>query len=249
MIRKLAGALIILAGCTEPAAPAAPKPEPEVTPEPEPPADVALAPDVGAFALGLEGVGQPDPDRPTTIGLEPKREPETVVARELPGSDATEQERREAVLSILAGGEVVQQLPARATDEGKEFDRGLVSAMTPRGGRGGPVPRIRTPKKGFSVSGELPEDVVRRIVRSRTNEVRQCYSMSLRSSPKVKGVATFSWTIDADGTVTSAKAGSSSVRDKKLPLCIVKAIKRWKFPKPADGADVSVRFAFQFSPD
>lgn len=250
-MRMLTSVLFLVVGCTEPATAPVSGPAKTETPppdrEPEPPVDVAMTPDVGQFGLGLEGVGQPDPDRNPTIGLPPKPEPETIVARELPGAGATEEQRREGVLKILAGGEIAQQLPSRATDDGKAFDRGLVSAMTPRGGRGGVVPRVRTPKEGFSVSGDLPGEVVRRIVRSRTNEVRLCYSMSLRSFPKAKGTATFAWTIDAEGKVSSAEKISSTVRDKKLPPCIVKAIKRWKFPKPKDGASVSVKFPFEFS--
>lgn len=250
MTRVLISAVLLVVGCTEPAAtksdPAKAK-APPAEREPEPPQDVAMTPDAGHFGLGLEGVGQPDPDRDSSIGLPPKQEPETIGARELPGADATQEQRREGVLKILAGGELAQQLPTRATDDGKEFDRGLVSAMRPKGRRGGVVPRVRTPKEGFSVSGDLPEEVVRRIVRSRTNEVRQCYSMSLRSFPKSKGTVTFAWTIDAEGKVSSAKKVSSTIRDKKLPPCIVKAIKRWKFPKPQDGASISVKFPFEFS--
>lgn len=236
--------------------------EPEKAPAdaetpPATPADVAeRGPDVGSGAPGdakadplgaeLEGVGEPDPDRPGLIAELKQKEPgpEDFVVRKLPDSDATERQRRDGVLTLLAGGDVVKKLPLEATDGDREFDRSLVQSMTPRVRAS--VPRVR--QKKATVSAGLDKDIVRRIVRAHINEVRYCYTQALVKNPKANGMLTLTWTINADGKVSKAKVKSNKIKARGLGECVRRAITRWKFPKPTTGEPMTVVYPFSFEP-
>lgn len=107
------------------------------------------------------------------------------------------------------------------------------------------VPRVRQAKA--KVEGGLDRDIVRRIVRAHINEVRKCYDVALEDDPDLEDRVTVSFTIGASGKVASASA-TSRESNEGLESCLGKAAKRWKFPKPIDGADVEVEYPFVLSP-
>ena len=54
------------------------------------------------------------------------------------------------------------------------------------------------------------------------------------------------FTIGTDGRVTKANIVSSSLADEQVKQCILRRIKRWKFPKPDEGT-VTVSYPFIFT--
>ncbi len=113
------------------------------------------------------------------------------------------------------------------------------------GGRGKRVPRVRQGKA--QVQGALDKDIIRRIVRAHINEVRSCYNTELTKDPNAKGSSRIKWTIGPDGAVTATEVTGGTVPEQ-LAKCIEKAIKRWKFPKPAGGGSVTVTYPFVLEP-
>lgn len=111
---------------------------------------------------------------------------------------------------------------------------------------GNPVPRIRQGKA--TVGSGLDKDIVRRIVRAHINEVRHCYNQGLVKDPDLAGEVRVDFAIDATGKVERSKVKSTTVSDLRVGFCIAKAVKRWKFPKPAGGGKVFVSYPFQLSP-
>ena len=114
------------------------------------------------------------------------------------------------------------------------------------GGRGKRVPRVRQAKA--KVQGALDRDIIRRIVRSRINEVRSCYNAGLTKNPNLSGRVAINFVITGTGKVGSAVVQESSLKDKAVGNCIAKAVKRWKFPKPRGGGNVIVTYPFNLSP-
>jgi outer membrane biosynthesis protein TonB len=114
------------------------------------------------------------------------------------------------------------------------------------GGRGTKVPQVRLAK--HTVEGNLDADIVRRIARAHINEIRSCYNAGLTKDESLAGTVTFEFTIGSDGLVKSSNAvDSDAFADATVPQCVVKAIKKWKFPKPT-GGEVKVVFPFVLDP-
>ena len=114
------------------------------------------------------------------------------------------------------------------------------------GSRGKPVPRVRQAKA--TVSAGLDRDIVRRIVRAHINEVRHCYNQGLAKDPDLGGKVAVQFTIVASGKVGESKLESTTLSDQGVGECVAKAVKRWKFPKPQGGVDVTVTYPFVLSP-
>lgn len=117
-----------------------------------------------------------------------------------------------------------------------------------------PTEQMPTYEKGASVGtgthvvdGQLDVDIVRRIVRAHINEIRHCYNQGLQRDPDLRGRVTVAFVIAPNGDVQSAKVVKNDLADARVDDCIVKAIKRWRFPKSADGRPVRVSYPFQFA--
>jgi outer membrane biosynthesis protein TonB len=113
------------------------------------------------------------------------------------------------------------------------------------GGRGKRSAQVRQAKA--PVTGALEPDIIRRIVRAHINEVRHCYNQGLDRDPDLAGVVEIAFTIGVRGNINAADVASSTLADAAVAPCIAKAVRTWKFPKPADGKPVEVRYPFRFS--
>ncbi len=113
-------------------------------------------------------------------------------------------------------------------------------------GRGRRVPRVRQAKA--KVEGPLDRDIIRRIVRAHINEVRHCYNIGLSKDPNLQGRVVVQFEIDGGGKVPKSDIQSTTVKDPVVGQCMAKAVKRWKFPKPQGGADVTVSYPFVLAP-
>ncbi|MEM6995435.1 MAG: AgmX/PglI C-terminal domain-containing protein, partial [Myxococcota bacterium] len=115
------------------------------------------------------------------------------------------------------------------------------------GGDGGPATKIEQAKA--TVDGSLDSDIIRRIVRSHINEARTCYAKGLATTPDLSGRVTIQFTIDSRGKVSKSEVESSTLEnDEVVGPCFAKAVKRWRFPRPSDGAHVVVSYPFDLSP-
>ncbi len=115
---------------------------------------------------------------------------------------------------------------------------------------GGSSERARPPlvrQGATSVSGRLPVEVIRRVVRQSFGRVRLCYEKGLLKNPELAGRVVVSFVIGSDGTVRSASGGSSTIADAAVVACIVGAFQRVTFPAPESGS-VTVTYPFVLSP-
>lgn len=118
------------------------------------------------------------------------------------------------------------------------------------GGFGSPsrgLPRSSVKPSKAEVKGSLDKDVIRRIVRRHVSQVRYCYEKLLVSEPTAEGKVTVRFVIGTDGSVSTAEVDGNTTGSSDLGKCVVKAVTRWKFPKPTGGS-VSVTYPFVLTP-
>mgnify|MGYP001265826371 CR=1 FL=1 len=102
---------------------------------------------------------------------------------------------------------------------------------TKGGGAGyGVGSKTASPKAKSSIStkvtGELAKDVVERVVKRMSNQLRYCYERELTADPTLEGTVTVSATIGSGGTVSA----TSSSGPKDVAACMERVVKRAAFP-------------------
>jgi len=114
--------------------------------------------------------------------------------------------------------------------------------------RRGVAPRVQVRAGKAVVHGSLAKEVVQRVVRKQMNQIRHCYEQQLQRFPDLEGRLDIEFTIDAEGTVTSAQVEDSSVENDAMEQCVVGVIKRFLFPSPEGNGIVIVHYPFVFKP-
>ncbi len=105
--------------------------------------------------------------------------------------------------------------------------------------------KAKTKMGNFDVDGELDGAAIKRVVRRGLPAITLCYEMELRLNPKLKGKVTVDIEVAGTGAVSMAEVISSSLNNKKVESCIVKKIRRWRFPKPEGGSTI-ITYPFIF---
>ena len=121
---------------------------------------------------------------------------------------------------------------------------------TPATAPGAPANAPLAPKvtmDGVTVTGGLPQEVVRRILRRDFGRKRFCYEKALRTNPKLAGTIVTKLVIDKEGVVTSAKRSGGSLTDAAMVACIESSRSR-TFPRPQGASPVVVTESMTFSP-
>jgi TonB family protein len=99
-----------------------------------------------------------------------------------------------------------------------------------------------------SVRGSLDKEIIRRIVRRHINEVKYCYDQQLVNWPGLEGRVVVQFTIGGNGSVIASTLQSSTVANAPLENCIVRAVRRWEFPRPLGGGIASISYPFVLTP-
>jgi len=94
---------------------------------------------------------------------------------------------------------------------------------------------------GFCKKGDIA-----RVVRRRSSAIRACYEQRLQVNSKLRGKLTVRWTISMQGAVSSANAISNTVGDSATVNCVLRNIRRMRFPKP-EGGICKVQWPFVFN--
>ncbi len=98
----------------------------------------------------------------------------------------------------------------------------------------------------FDTSGSLSADAIRQVVQKNLKKIKLCYNRELSKNPDLKGKIEVSFDIGPDGKVKNYKIKSSSMKNKTVEDCMLKRIRRFKFPKPEKGS-VKVVYPFVFT--
>ncbi len=109
-------------------------------------------------------------------------------------------------------------------------------------GRESSVPQVRA--GSADVRGSLSAEVIRRVVRRHTNEIRFCYEQGLNSNPELAGRVQVRFVITPTGSVQTSMVAGSSLGNNNVENCIASAVRRWSFPAPDGGGIVIVNYPF-----
>jgi TonB family protein len=94
-------------------------------------------------------------------------------------------------------------------------------------------------------SAEIEEDNVRFVVQHHLPQVQSCYERALKQDARLEGVIELQFTLQPDGTATSAHSVANSTGNDGLATCLSHLVESWQFPRPADGPlDFVYPFAF-----
>lgn len=114
------------------------------------------------------------------------------------------------------------------------------------GGRGKGMTRVQ-PGKVIS-RGSLSREEIQRVIRRVMNQIKFCYERELNKNPNLEGKIVASWVIQGSGDVGTAKASQNTMGNAKVEKCVMRIIKRLRFPQPQGGGQVFVTYPFVFSP-
>jgi hypothetical protein len=116
----------------------------------------------------------------------------------------------------------------------------------PVASHGANTPTIR--QGATSVVGQLPPEVIQRIVRQNFGRFKLCYSEGLRKDGHLAGKVSVKFVIDATGAVSSVqREATTTMPDATVVDCIVRGFGNLSFPQP-EGGIVTVIYPINFAP-
>lgn len=95
------------------------------------------------------------------------------------------------------------------------------------------------------VNGYLSAEQINRVVRANQAAIRYCYEVEVQRQPNLRGRVEINWRINLAGSVTTSRVARSTLRNPRVEGCIVRQVRRWRFPQP-DGGEVNVTYPFIF---
>jgi Ca-activated chloride channel family protein len=98
-----------------------------------------------------------------------------------------------------------------------------------------------------SVTGQLPPEVVQRIVRQSFGRFRLCYENGLRNDPSLQGKISARFIIGRDGEVAGVTNAGSDLPDANVVSCVLQSFRGLSFPQPESGL-VTVVYPITFAP-
>lgn len=123
----------------------------------------------------------------------------------------------------------------------------VLDAAAAPGGWMGPLPPILSDAGDSAAPSGLSHDIIRRVMRTASSNIKKCYQEGLRKDPNLAGKVTVTFTVDPKGMVQNA-AARSSLADENVTSCVLGHVRSLRFPV-SQGGDTTVTFPFVFKPD
>ncbi|MBN2359558.1 MAG: TonB family protein [Deltaproteobacteria bacterium] len=115
------------------------------------------------------------------------------------------------------------------------------------GGLGGKADRGTSISHGAPViMGSLDKQVIRRVIKENSSMIRYCYERISAARQLPAGRVVVKFVIAANGTVAKVEIAETTLNDAEVEACLLRAIRKWRFPKPAGGGVVVVSYPFFF---
>ncbi len=97
--------------------------------------------------------------------------------------------------------------------------------------------------------GRLSKQQIAKVVQGNKGAIRYCYESQLTRYPTLRGKIVVDFIIEPSGSVKTVKIPTNDLSNKtaagKVASCLIRFIKRWRFPKPK-GGKVRVIYPFTF---
>ena len=89
---------------------------------------------------------------------------------------------------------------------------------------------------------------IRRVVRRRINEIKNCYALELQKHHGLTGRAVLRFSVRPNGSVGLATVARSTLGNATVEACMVAVVRRWKFPARPDLGREVVSYPFVLTP-
>ncbi len=199
---------------------------------------------VGSLGLSCASTHPAEPRPVATSVAEPV--PRTTASVQTPPPEATATEV-EGLVNGRDGADATDS--AETGDDASQSGEGIgLGNLGKLGGAPGNVPLARVRAGDVHATGDLPVEIIERIVRQNFGHYRFCYEEGLRKNRNLTGQISVHFTIDADGTIGSdPTAGKSHFADRRVVECVLNGFRNLSFPQPQAGV-VNVVFELIFLP-
>ena len=97
------------------------------------------------------------------------------------------------------------------------------------------------------IIGGLSQEVVGRYIKRYWAQFKFCYERELSKAPNLYGKITTTFTIAGNGRVTEAQTLQSTMHNNNVEQCLLRVIRRIRFPAPKGGGEVIVTYPFMFT--
>ena len=98
-----------------------------------------------------------------------------------------------------------------------------------------------------TVSGRLPPEVIRRLIRGSNPSFLSCYEAWLCQDPSLSGRVATRFVIGRDGAVSNVSNGGSTLPEAGVIACVQEVFSELAFPSP-EGGIVTVVYVLDFEP-
>jgi hypothetical protein len=95
------------------------------------------------------------------------------------------------------------------------------------------------------VKGGIGREDVARIINGHLKDIASCFESALNEDSQLSGRIDLEWTILKSGDVGDVTLKSTTVNSLLLQVCVISAVKSWKFPN-SNGEDAVVSYPFVF---
>jgi hypothetical protein len=93
----------------------------------------------------------------------------------------------------------------------------------------------------------LTREEIRLVVRAKLPNVRACFDAGLARAPDLGGRVLLRFTIGPDGRAGSIAVDEDELQDAIVTDCLRAELASWQFPRPRDGAAITITYPFVFS--
>ncbi len=107
--------------------------------------------------------------------------------------------------------------------------------------------RVKVRKGRTRIVGGLSQKVVGRYIKRYWAQFKFCYERELSKNPNLYGKVTCTFTITGNGRVSEASVLQSSMHNTNVEQCLLRTIRRIRFPTPKGGGEVIVTYPFMFT--
>jgi TonB family protein len=96
------------------------------------------------------------------------------------------------------------------------------------------------------IIGGLSQKVVGDYIKRYWAQFKFCYERELSKNPNLYGKVSITFTIDGSGRVSEASVIQSTMHNANVEECLLRVIRRIRFPQPKGGGEVIVTYPFLF---
>ena len=97
------------------------------------------------------------------------------------------------------------------------------------------------------IGGTMSPKAISNAIKRRGRAIRACYEKALGRKNSLAGKVVMRFVVQESGRVSSARVASDSLGDSTVGACLVRTVKRMRFPPP-QGGSATVEFPFIFTP-